>query len=139
MKKEIGNDFTAAQSLTKGHHPADVHRTHQRGGCSYSDHHAGNDFRRRHPERGRNGRRAKGSVGQVRSGVDGISPIHLRPRAGEAKCRPGAMSGCAELAQAGDTAARDYSAGKQSGIHPKNSAGAIPGAWGWMKMILELI
>ena len=51
VKKEIGNDFTAAQSFDQGHHPADVYRTHQRGGCSYSDHHAGNDFRRRHPER----------------------------------------------------------------------------------------
>ena len=64
-------------------------------GCSSSGHHAGSDFRRRRPERSGDGRGAKGSVGQVRSGADGISSIHLRPRAGEAKCRPGTMSGCA--------------------------------------------
>ena len=66
-----------------------------REGCSSSGHHAGSDFRRRRPERSGDGRGAKGSVGQVRSGADGISSIHLRPRAGEAKCRPGTMSDCA--------------------------------------------
>ena len=88
VKKEIGNDFTAAQSLTRDRHPADVHRVDKRPGCPDTDHHARNDFCRRYPERGRNGRCAKGSVGQVRSGVDGISSIHLRSRTGEAKCRP---------------------------------------------------
>ncbi len=88
VKKEIGNDFTAAQSLTKGITQQMFYRVDKRPGCPGTDHHARNDFRRRHPERGRDGRCAKGSVGQVWSGVDGISPIHLRPRAGEAKCRP---------------------------------------------------
>ena len=41
--------FHSSAVLDQGHHSADVYRTHQRGGCSYSDHHARNDFRRRSP------------------------------------------------------------------------------------------
>ena len=44
-----------------------------------------------------------------------------------------------KLAQAGDTTARDILLEKQSGLHPKNSVGAIPEHGGWMKRILELI
>ena len=87
--------FHSGAVFDQGHHPADVLRVDKRPGCPGTDHHARNDFRRRHPERGRDGRCAKGSIRQVWSGADGISPIHLRPRAGEAKCRPGAMSSCA--------------------------------------------
>ncbi len=85
-------------------------------GCSYSDHHARNDFRRRHPERSGDGRCAKGSIRQVRSGADGISPIHLRPRAGEAKCQPEDNEQLCRLAQKGDTAARDILLEKNLGF-----------------------
>ena len=49
--------FHSSAVLDQGHHSADVYRTHQRGGCSYSDHHARNDFR---------------AVTQSAAGMDGV-------------------------------------------------------------------
>ena len=140
VKKEIGNDFTAAQSLTKGitqqmftelTKGADVH-------TPPPDHHARNDFRRRHPERSGDGRCAKGSIRQVRSGADGISPIHLRPRAGEAKCRPGAMSSCAEWHRKGIRLPVTF-CWKRIWDSSEKLRWSNTETWGWMKMILELI
>lgn len=85
----------------------------------------GNDFCRCHPERGRDGRCTKGSVGQVWSGVDGISPIHLRPRAGETKCRPGAMSICASWRRQGIRLPVTFY-WKTIWDSSENSAGTIP-------------
>ena len=101
VKKEIGNDFTAAQSLTKGitqqmfselTKGQDVQAlaiTPEMISAAVTQNAAGD------------GRCAKGSVGQVRSGADGIPPIHLRPCTGEAKCRPKAMSGYASWRRQG--------------------------------------
>ena len=138
VKKEIGNEFHSSAVLDQGHHSADVYRTHQRGGCSYSDHHARNDFRRRHPERSGDGRCAKGSIRQVRSGADGISPIHLRPRAGEAKCRPGAMSSCADWHRKGIRLPVTF-CWKRIWDSSEKLRWSNTETWGWMKMILELI
>ena len=103
VKKEIGNDFTAAQSLTKG-------ITRQ----MFSELTKGQDVQTPTitPEMisaavtqsaARNTRSSvqKGSVGQVWSGADRISQIHLRPCTGEAKCRPKAMSGYASWRRQG--------------------------------------
>ena len=130
--------FHSSAVLDQGHHSADVYRTHQRGGCSYSDHHARNDFRRRHPERSGDGRCAKGSIRQVRSGADGISPIHLRPRAGEAKCRPGAMSSCADWHRKGIRLPVTF-CWKRIWDSSEKLRWSNTETWGWMKMILELI
>ena len=138
VKKEIGNDFTVAQSLTKG-------ITQQ----MFSELTKGQDVQAPTitpemisaavtQERGRNGRRAKGSVGQVRSGADGISPIHLRPRAGEAKCRPGAMSSCAEWHRKGIRLPVTF-CWKRIWDSSEKLRWSNTETWGWMKMILELI
>lgn len=139
VKKERDRQrFHSGAVFDQGHHPADVLRVDKRPGCPGTDHHAGNDFRRRHPERGRNGRRAKGSVGQVWSGADGFSPIHLRPRAGEAKCRPGAMSSCAGWRKQGIRLPVTF-CWKVIWDSSEKSRWSNTEAWGWMKMILELI
>ena len=136
VKKEIGNDFTAAQSLTKGitqqmftelTKGADVHTptiTPEMISAAVT--------------RSGDGRCAKGSIRQVRSGADGISPIHLRPRAGEAKCRPGAMSSCADWHRKGIRLPVTF-CWKRIWDSSEKLRWSNTETWGWMKMILELI
>ena len=124
VKKEIGNDFTAAQSLTKG-------ITQQ----MFTELTKGADV---HTPRSGDGRCAKGSIRQVRSGADGISPIHLRPRAGEAKCRPGAMSSCADWHRKGIRLPVTF-CWKRIWDSSEKLRWSNTETWGWMKMILELI
>ena len=131
VKKEIGNDFTAAQSLTKGitqqmftelTKGADVHTptiTPEMISAAVTQSAAGMD-------------------GQVRSGADGISPIHLRPRAGEAKCRPGAMSSCADWHRKGIRLPVTF-CWKRIWDSSEKLRWSNTETWGWMKMILELI
>ena len=84
VKKEIGNDFTAAQTLTKGITQQMFSELTKRPGCPGTDNHSGNDFRRCHPG-ARQGwtvckRKRWTSIGQA---LTEISPLHLRPRTGE--------------------------------------------------------
>ena len=138
VKKEIGNDFTAAQSLTKGitqqmftelTKGADVHTptiTPEMISAAVTQSAAGMDGVQ------------KGSIRQVRSGADGISPIHLRPRAGEAKCRPGAMSSCADWHRKGIRLPVTF-CWKRIWDSSEKLRWSNTETWGWMKMILELI
>ena len=100
VQKEIGNDFTAAQSLTKGitqqmfselTKGQDVQAptiTPEMISAAVTQSAAGWTVCRR--------KRWTSSVS-----ADGIPPIHFRPCAGEAKCRPGVMSGCASWRRQG--------------------------------------
>ena len=107
VKKEIGNDFTAAQSLTKG-------ITQQ----MFTELTKGADVQAPTitPEM------ISAAVTQSAAGMDGVQKEALDKfgqalteflqstldhAQGEAKCRPGAMSSCAGWRRKGDTAARD--------------------------------
>ena len=128
VKKEIGNDFTAAQSLTKGitqqmftelTKGADVHTptiTPEMISAAVTQSAAGMDGVQK----------------------DGISPIHLRPRAGEAKCRPGAMSSCADWHRKGIRLPVTF-CWKRIWDSSEKLRWSNTETWGWMKMILELI
>ena len=133
VKKEIGNDFTAAQSLTKGitqqmftelTKGADVHTptiTPEMISAAVTQSAAGMD-----------------GVQKEALGADGISPIHLRPRAGEAKCRPGAMSSCADWHRKGIRLPVTF-CWKRIWDSSEKLRWSNTETWGWMKMILELI